>query len=266
MRSRFRMTLVALLAVFAVGAVAAASASAKNPTWMTCKAVTAGSGKFEDGLCSKGGKGSWEASELLAGETKEVSSGAVGEQRIGITGVVIDCTGFKTTPGAKIMGGEPGTDEEVIVWEGCSIEGSPGCTINGKTGGDITTNTLASELVFLTKEAAEKGSAGATGTLLKPKTGEALATVTFGGVECPSFAKKPVTVTGEVVAENVEAGTHATKHELHFPTTRIATYWIQVEKTVAEEKVKRVEWGANAGVFSGTTFVKLTSNEAFWIA
>ena len=220
MRSRFRMTLVALLAVCAVGAVATASASAKNPTWTVCKAVTAGSGKFEDSLCSKGGKGNWEASELLTGETKEISSEAAEPLTISFgPGPEVKCEKFKTQPGAKIAGGEPGTGEEVIVFEQCYVPGEwTNCLVNGKSG-TITTNTLASKLVFLTKEAAEKENAEATGTLLKPKTGKVLTTVKFaenGSGKCPSNMSEKEELTGELLVENLKGGAHATKQELVF--------------------------------------------------
>jgi hypothetical protein len=264
-RSRFRITLVALLAVFAASAVAAATASAKNPTWTVCKAVTAGSGKFEDSLCSKGGKGNWEASELLTGETKEISSEQNGTQRLLTVAGTILCGKFKTEPGAEIVGGEPGTIEEVIVYEECDIEGIPNCSVG--THGVFTTNTLLSKLVYLTKAAAEKENAEATGTLLKPKTGKVLATVPFGSEdssEC-TLLKGNKEVTGELVAENVKAGLHATKQEFSFPEPRVATYWVQVGKTLQEEEVKPIRWGGTGGTFDGNTFYKLTSNQAFWI-
>ena len=265
MRSRFRTMIVALLAVFAVGAVATAAASAKNPTWTVCKEVSAGSGKFEDGLCSKGGKGNWEASELLTGETKEISSEANGAQKLVVAGIVIDCGKFKTEPGAKIIGGEPGTVEEAIVYEECEMVGRPNCSVG--THGAFTTNTLLSKLVYLTKAAAEKETAEATGTLLKPKTGKVLATVPFGSersAEC-TLLKSELEVTGELVAENVKGGAHATKQELSFPVSRISTYWVQVAKTLKEEEVKPIKWGTFGGTFAGKTFYKLTSSQAFWI-
>jgi hypothetical protein len=265
MRARFRTTVIALLAVLAVGAVATATASAKNPTWMVCKEVSAGSGKFEDGLCSKGGKGSWEASELLAGQTKEISSEADGNIIIAIgSGPELQCGKLKTTSGAKIVGGEPGTGEEVIVFEECSVVDEEKCRVNGASG-TITTNTLAPKLVFLTKEAAEKENAEATGTLLKPKTGSVLMTAKFNDeADCASTLLKNKELTGELLLENVKGGAHATKQELAFSADR--TYWVQVEKTFKEEETKPLRWSGLTGSFAGKAFAKLTSNEAFWIS
>jgi hypothetical protein len=261
--------LIALLAVFAVGAVASASASAKNPTWMVCKEVSAGAGKFEDSQCTKSGKGNWEAKELLAGESREIQSEANGPQLLRFSSVTIECKKFKTEAGAKIIGGEPGTDEEVIVYEECHMVGFPMCKIN--KNGTIGTNTLASKLVFLTKKGAETESPEETGTLLKPKSGTTLFTVTFEhepGGNCPfgeSMEGKALPVTGEVVAENVKGGVHAKRQELSFPVSPIKTYWVQVAKTVTEERVKKAEMALVPLGFIGRTFYKLTSGEAFWI-
>jgi hypothetical protein len=272
MRARFRMVVIALLAVFAIGAVAAATASAKNPTWMVCKGVTAGSGKFEDSLCSKGGKGSWEASELLTGETKEISAEAA--EHLLITfgpGPELQCNKFKTQSGAKIVGGEPGAGEEVIVLEECFVRGEewPTCLVNGKEPGTITTNTLASKLVYLTKEAAEKENAEATGTQLKPKTGKVIATVTFpenGSGHCPNNIHAKEELTGELLVENLKGGAHASKQEIVFSEHEHHTYWVQEGKTLKEEESKIPKWDGIGGVFEGRTFLKLTSNEAFWIS
>jgi hypothetical protein len=272
MKARFRWMVVALLAVFAVCAVAATAASAKNPTWMTCKAVTAGTGKFEDGLCSKGGKGNWEASELLTGESKEIRSEANGGQEFYIESDVINCHKLKTKPGAEIVGGEPGSGEEVIVYEECYVPGRPDCKINEKSSGTITTNTLTSTLVYLTKEAAEKESAEAAGTLLKPKTGTVLATLHMSENapedECAPILKGEVQIKGEVIADNVKGGAHATKHELSIPIEEEAQreYWLQEGKTIQKKATNRITWNSLAGTWAGgKSFVTMASAEAFWI-
>lgn len=273
MRSRFRTMLVASLAVFAVGAVASASASAKNPTWMVCKGVSAGSGKFEDGLCSKGGKGNWEASELLAGETKGIEATSSGRQEFTLSGlgITLMCN-LKTKAGAKLIGGEPGAVEETIVYERCEVKGFEKCLINNERAGEaqITTNALTAKEVFLSKKGAETESPEETGTLLKPKTGKVWASVTFksekGESSCPTFLEGTGReITGEVLAENVKSGVHATTQQLSFPVGNLATYWVQVGKTPVEEKVSHLRLReVNLGWF-GKVNVKVTTGEAFWV-
>ncbi|MGH2903804.1 MAG: hypothetical protein ACRDK7_09520 [Solirubrobacteraceae bacterium] len=133
--------MLSLLAAFAVGAVASASASAQR--WVVCEEV-AGEGtepptKYDEHKCNTQVKAlkerKWEWKELLAEEHRKVKSHNVGtftlHATVGGIKVKISCTAVKDT--GEIWGGNPGTDEDSIEFEGCTVTEptGKGCKVHG---------------------------------------------------------------------------------------------------------------------------------------
>lgn len=212
------------IASLALSAVVSASAMAKNPRWGVCLNRVSG-GQWEDGQCSKAKtNGSHETRELKTNETIEITAEANGIQKLHSATVTIECKKLKLKSGAEIIGGEPGTDAETIVYEECGIEGFPKCKVRnvGGTFKTIETKPLNSTLGYKTKEQEEKENQEDTVTVFKPKTANTFVEIEMEaepGGTCPSTAleKKGLPVTGEVACENVSATKHAVEHELKCP-------------------------------------------------
>jgi hypothetical protein len=265
---RIRIIGLVLAAVFALSAVASATASAEeNPTWWYCKKVGGTLGKFTTSACTgTEAPGEWEKTFLAAGEFKEITAAANGTQKLSSTGVTINCTALKLGAGAKLLGGEPGTDEEIITYEKCSVEGFPLCKINGKNAGEatITTNLLKSTLVFETKAAAEAKTAP-TLSLFEPKVGTQFVEIEFSGT-CPATGK--LKVLGKVLAKNVNGESHIETGELEAPPTAIKKYFTNPGAT--EHKFSATEELHLEGIFnlpatySGKATVKLKETGFDW--
>ena len=138
MSTIFRKTLVCLVAALAMSVVATATASAitNNPKVTACLKHAGAGEKFKDSACKeKSSTGKWEIVELKEKETMEILAEAKGTQKLNTGGSVIACKKVKFAKGAKMIGGEPVTDEETIEYEECEVEGHANCEINKEKAG-----------------------------------------------------------------------------------------------------------------------------------
>jgi len=265
-----------LVAAMALSAVVSASASAatKNPKWALCEARTEGTGQWNDGKCSElGGKKTHETRLLLTeNETRSITAEANGTQKLTAAGAVtVVCEKLKLKAGAVLLGGEPGKDNESIVYEECTIEGKPKCEVRSVGGafGTIETLPLTSTLVYSSKEAEEKENQAATLTLFKPTTGEIFVELELRGEECPkALREKALPVKGEVLGENIGGNEHLITHELNFPTTALTKYWLQVGGVATEKEIKKLFLLTSGAVYSGKTKESLAGSQvgqAWWI-
>ena len=193
------------------------------------------------------------------------------EMKLSAGGTNIVCKKLKLKAGAVLLGGEPGKDNESIVYEGCEVETKPNCKVRnvGGTNGTIETNPLTSTLVYSSKEAEEKENQAATWTLFKPTTGEIFVELFLEGEECPSaLREKALPVKGEVLGENIKGNEHLVTQELNFPTTALEKYWLQVGGVAKEEKIKKLFLLVTGAVYSGKTKESLAGSQlgqAWWI-
>jgi hypothetical protein len=210
----------------------------------------------------------WEVgTTLLAlGQEKPIEVKAVSpKQVLTASGVKIECTGVKVDSGAAIIGGEgetAGTNKETIVYEGCTVNGSPDCTVDnvGGVAGTIATQALKSTLVFETKTAAEKEESK-TLTLFEPASGSVFVELELAGT-CPSPGAGKYPVEGQVAVTNKEGSVSKQEHELEAPAKVITEYYTnkagKTEKhSVTTFKVLHI---ANAS-YEGVVAVKLESGE-----
>lgn len=120
---------LALLAVFAFSAIAAASASAEGPFWIVL-------------LLSPE-----ELKLLVAGEEFALKSTG-GEFKLdGPT--IIQC--LKQTATGMILGGDPGTSTNTIVFEECAVESARNC-LAGTNGADLIELVVPSMLMYVDTE------------------------------------------------------------------------------------------------------------------
>jgi hypothetical protein len=271
----FKIVGLCFIAAMALSAVVSASASAatKNPKWALCEARTAGTGQWENATCTKlGGTKTHETRLLLTeNETREITAEANGVQKLSAAGIVVACKKLKLKAGAVLLGGEPGKDNESIIYEECEIEGKPNCKVKnaGGVNGTIETNPLTSTLVYSSKEAEEKENQAETLTLFKPTTGEIFVELFLTGTECPAALREVnLPVKGEVLGTNTEGNVHLVTHELNFPATALKFYWLQVGGVATEKEIKKLLLTTNNATYSGKTKESLAGSQlgqAWWI-
>ncbi len=207
----FKIMGLCFVAAMALSAVVSASASAatKNPKWALCETRGPNNGQWGNATCTElGGNKSHETRLLLTeNETRAITAEANGAQKLSAAGVVVLCKKLKLKAGAVLLGGEPGKDNESIVYEECEIEGKPKCKVRnaGGVNGTIETLPLTSTLVYSSKEAEEKENQAETLTLFKATTGEMFVELFLEGEECPAaLREKNLPVKGEVLGTNVK--------------------------------------------------------------
>jgi hypothetical protein len=266
---RTKILILCAMAAMATCAALSSSASAtKNPKWALCEARTAGTGQWENSECTKlGGTKTHETRLLLTeSETREITAEANGPQRLTFVGATIVCKKLKLKAGAVFLGGEPGKDNETIVYEECEVEGKPNCKIKN---GTIETRPVTSTLAYSSKAAEETENQSATLTLFKPTTGDIFVELFLEGTECPAaIREKALPVKGEVLGENIKGNEHLVTQELNFPATALKTYWLQVGGVATETEIKKLIVLTFAAVYFGKTKESLAGSQlgqAWWI-
>jgi len=244
---RFRMIGVALLAVFALGAVAA-SASAETAPYFTV-----------------GG------TRLVKGATHNIAARVYNGNSFTLTGggLKITCTTLKTSGGVLLgsNAGEPGKDNEIVEFSGCSLvegNGAPGCELEGTT---ITTNALISEQVESVVNSKNGGqllevfrAAGTNGFVTLHFTPESKCTLTEAVVSGSTVAEILKDETAEGKIELGQAPTQATSYLVKFPATPIKQVWLISNGTGKIAKTGQTVFG-NESVQTGTSLVLLASTK-----
>ncbi len=224
--SRVRLMLVTLFGVLALGALTAAAAQAvEAPRW------------------SIGG------TDLAEGKTHFISAKAYSTNlKLRTANVTIACTTFKLKEGSLLgsSAGNAGKNNEVIVFETCTVSGtSGGKTIEKCAIGPITTNALSSELVE--SEGAEPANKkGSLLVLFTPFSGTSFATLKFTtetGGHCPPETKVTGKVAGQVFTDPNTPPTLGTLVTLESGATE-ATSWLLNFPATQPKNVVRVAGGA----------------------
>jgi len=235
---RLTMIGVALVAVFAMGAVFSASASATSaPFW------------------------SINGTRLAAGKTHFITAKPVSPTFVLTTpaaGVKIVCTGFSLKEGSLLGSTEnnPGTNDEVVVFSGCTLEGIPECKLTSET---LTTNSLKSELVE--KAVAPKILLTEFFPVKQP-----FIVLHFEGTGCPVGGETPVegSTAAEVTTDNAaeettelgKAAKQATSWRLRFPNVENLKV-ILVKEGVASEVKTELTAFTDPSIETGTALVSL---------
>jgi len=183
--SRARLVLLSLVAALSAVGVMASSASAKiSFEWLV------------------GGK------LLAAGETRGFVASADGKDiiltgTVGATKVELLSTELEVEKGAKIIGGKPGTNEEIVIFKGVKVvkplnEGKEVCEVETPKQATGTVKT-----VLLKTEIVENQENGEPLILFVPKEGKIFTEITFlqkvGAEKCVP-AGTTAQVTGSVLA------------------------------------------------------------------
>jgi hypothetical protein len=235
--SRARLGLLSLIAVLSALAVLSSTASAAI--------------KFE-----------WKVAgePLAAGESKEFTATADGHTfdfsgtAAGASTLLLS-TEIGVLAGAKIIGGKPGTNEEIVIFKGVTVDKPAKCVVEseGLPAGIVQTVLLHTEIV-------ESDVTHEPLILFGPKAGTAFVNLLFlnkGTEECV-IKGVLAPVTGNILAEPLPALTETKNGHLVFeaPTKK----FVLSNGTLEEAGLV---FGGNAASLSGLSLVLLTSGQSY---
>ena len=178
---------------------------------------------------------------------------------IAAAGIIMKCTALKLKEGVLLGSSEsnPGTDDEVVVFTGCSVTGNgSSCAVEG---GTITTNALKSELV-------EAPNGKQLLTEFFPAKGAALVTIKFTGI-CTVTS---TAVTGQLAAEGLgvneevlelgQAPKQGAFGYIKFPATPIRKVILVKAGVAKEEILEELTFFSDPAALLATVLVALTSS------
>jgi hypothetical protein len=236
--SRATLLLLSLVAALSVVALLASSASAKI--------------KFE-----------WKVGgiPLAAGEQRTFTVSA--DSNFDLKGTVLEipalllATKIKVEPGASIIGGKPGTNEEQVIFEGVTADGIlSGCSVESlpnPVAGTVRTVLLKTEIV-------EGQKSGQPLILFSPKVaGEPFTTLRLLGSVC-SFQNLEENFTGNFLADPLPHLTEALTQLLDFEPSQGDNFLLS---TGGALETARLVFAGNTATLGGNALVTLIKDEKF---
>ncbi len=174
---------------------------------------------------------------------------------VGLAKSLLLSSNVSVEPGAKIIGGKPGKNEETAVFKEVTSDKPANCTIsqNGVVG-NVKTSALETEIV--------EGAAGGVGNnevdiLFRPKTGTTFATFEYTGSGC-SLKGDVFPMTGTVLALALPQKSEVLKQNLVFEAVTK-----EYRNSAGEFKKAKLELVKEPAALSGLTLVILNSDQVF---
>jgi hypothetical protein len=198
---------------------------------------------------------------LKAGESKEFTTTADGHTfdftaTAAGASLLMLSTEIGVLAGAKIIGGKPGTNEEVVIFKGVTVDKPAKCTVEseGLPAGTVQTVLLKTEIV-------ESDVTHEPLILFQPKIGAAFTNLLFlnkGTEEC--VIKNVLAVLGgNILAEPLPALTETVKGHLVFPEPALKTFVLSNGTLESAGLV----FAANEAELTGLALVLLNSGQAY---
>jgi hypothetical protein len=154
---------------------------------------------------------------------------------------------------ALILGGKPGTNQEVIVFENVTVDKpTSGCTIESLPNpqpGVLRTGLLKTEIV--------EGENGEVLILFSPKEGTAFTTLLLLGATC-TFANIPAELTGSFLGLPLPQRTEVLRQNVVFPSVENKFFL-----STGVLNTAGLKFAGNPLTFSGLTLIILTSDAVF---
>jgi hypothetical protein len=217
---------------------------------------------------------------LGKGESKEIEGSAKTVLKFKTKEHALECKTLKFAKGANIKGGEPGTSQETIEFEQCSITGNgEKCAVTSVAGaknGKVVA-VMKNELVYIEKPAEEVAKNTMIGVYLTPVTVNGpIATVKFEAEPGGNCTVASTEITGNLAGEALESGELLVGYEEHesegerirFITKNLTKVWKGKEGALASEAVEEkiaTKMFAEAAELEGTSALKLTSKESWGV-
>jgi hypothetical protein len=243
---RFRLIAVALLSVFALGAVVASAAQAEEAPFWTVGGtrLEAGQTRFITAKTYKPTTNPW----LLSGD-----------------GLKITCTEVAILPHGVLLGsepGEPGTNDEIVSFKTCKVEGNAGK--EEKVKGECETVSEPINTTNLKSELVEDKTKTKLLVLFEPATGTLLAELTFPkpckiekAKVTGSVNAEVLTDPGEKVIELPNEKIEAKSWLLDFLSTQPVDIWLIKGGVGKEVETKALEVNGTTATLTGIALVLL---------
>lgn len=236
--SRARLVLLSLVAVMSVGAMAASAASAAiNFEWRVAGAKLEPGHSVEFTVNNDSKK--FDLHGTVAGAASLLLSTAVA-----------------VLPGANIKGGIPGTNEEIAVFSGVTVDNPANCGVlqAGGSAGVVQTVPLKTEIV--------EGAVAGVGNnevdiLFIPKTGTTFATFELTGASC-LLKTQIAPVSGSVLALALPQKSEVLKQNLVFEANTK-----EYHNSAGEFKKAGLLFAGNTATLEGLVLVILNSDQVF---
>lgn len=157
-----------------------------------------------------------------------------------------------------LFGGRPGTNEEVVVFEGVTADFPlTACTpetggIANPTPGIVKTVTLKTEIV--------EGENGEVLILFTPKEGAAFVKIKFLGASCPLGSGTEAPVEGSVLGLPLPQRVEVLRQNLVFPAVTDLYLLVNGE---TKPLLAALTFGAEPATLTGLTLILLTSDKVF---
>jgi hypothetical protein len=233
---RAKILLLSLVAALSVVALLASSASAKIA--------------FE---WKVGGKA------LAASESRTFTASA--ESTFDLKGtaagsaVLLLSNKFKVEPGARIIGGKPGTNEEQVVFENVTVAKPANCEVESlpnPTVGTVRTQPLKTEIV-------EGQTSKEPLILFSPKTGTIFVELRFLGANC-IVQNVEANVTGSILADPLPRLTEVLTGLLNFEPSQGNVFLLS---TGGAAETAGLVFAGSAATLGGNALVTLINDEKF---
>ena len=208
-----------------------------------------------------------EGRRLGEGESHHISAKAPNEKGLKLTtpeaGVTITCTRSSIEGSTGIIidskEGEPGTSQEVFLFEGCTVTGNGSAC---RVAEPIKTKPIKNELV-------EDSTGRKLETLLQPESGTEWMVLRFEGGTCTNketkvtgaTVGKDVTDPGEEVVELGQTAKEALSWNLRFPNTRIKEVTQYKAGVGTKIKVKELTAFSESSILTGVILLLLANSE-----
>jgi hypothetical protein len=227
--------LLSLMTVLGAVAVASASASAISFEWKVGGAL------------------------LKAGESKTFNVNNDGKTfdltgNAGGSAALLLSTEVSVEPGARIIGGQPGTNLEVVLFRGVTVHKPPKCVVGN--GGIVQTVPLTTEIV----ESAVNGiGTGEPLILFRPETGKTFAKfeLTNKGAEVCKLGGVPLEVGGTILGLPLPIGEVLRQNLIFEARTK------EYKPFGGAAQTAGLLFGGNAATLTGLVLVLLESDQAF---
>jgi hypothetical protein len=235
--SKTRLGLLSLVAVLSTLAVLASSASAAI--------------KYE-----------WKVGGVVlkAGETRgftTTSDGHTFDLHGSVAGasILFLSSEVSVEPGAEIIGGKPGTNEETVLFKGVTVENPAKCAVEseGSPTGTVQTQALKTEIV-------ESEGTHEPVILFSPKVGSDFVNLLLlnNGAEICALNKVLGSVTGNLLATPLPALTETLNGDLDFESPN--SNFVLSSGTLQKAGLL---FAGNAATLTGLTLVILTTDEKY---
>jgi hypothetical protein len=234
--SKTRLMLLSLVAVLAVVAVSASAASAAVTFLWKVNKNTLKAGESRTFNINNDRK-TFDLSGTVAG-----------------VGTLLLSTEVSVEPGARIIGGQPGTNLEVVLFRGVTVHKPAKCAVGN--GGTIKTVPLTTEIVESAAVGVETGEAL---ILFRPETGGTFAEfeLTNKGAEVCALGGISLQVGGNILGLPLPIGEVLRQNLIFEARTK------EYRPFGGTAKKAGLLFGGNAATLTGLVLVLLTSDEAF---